>query len=81
MVTEEERKEAVKKAFLEYATDHELSAFDTPGFFARQILPKESFFFEANVITDLIEAGTLNGITLKFFKVATLFPSSYLEIQ
>jgi hypothetical protein len=31
MATEEERKEAVKKAFLEYAKDHELFEVETPG--------------------------------------------------
>jgi hypothetical protein len=43
MATEEERKEKIKKAFMEYSEQNELSAFDIPGYFARQILPKESF--------------------------------------
>ena len=57
MATEEERKEKIKKAFFEYAAHNTLSAFDTPGYFARQILPEESFFLKANVISDLIESG------------------------
>jgi len=57
MATEEERKEEIKKAFFEYAAQNTLSAFDTPGYFARQILPDESFFLKANVIQDLIVSG------------------------
>lgn len=59
MATEEERKESVKKAFFEYAEYNTLSAFDTPGFFARQFLLEESFFLKANVISDLIESGVM----------------------
>lgn len=59
MAAEEERKETVKNAFLEYAKDNELSAFDTPGYFARQILPQERIFFKANVIQNLIDSGEL----------------------
>jgi hypothetical protein len=59
MVTEEERKEEVKKAFFEYAAHNMLSVFDTPGYFARQILPQESFFMKANVIQDLIDSGVM----------------------
>ena len=59
MASQEERKEEVKKAFFEYAAHNQLSAFDTPGYFARQILPEESFFFKADVIQDLIESGVM----------------------
>jgi len=59
VVTEEERKEEIKKAFFEYAAQNTLSAFDTPGYFARQILPDESFLLKANVITDLIESKVM----------------------
>ena len=59
MVTEEERKEEIKKAFFEYAAHNTLLACDTPGYFARQILPEESFFFKANVIADLIESKVM----------------------
>ena len=59
MATEEERKEEIKKAFFEYTTHNTLSAFDTPGYFARQILPNESFFMKADVIQDLIDSGIM----------------------
>jgi len=59
MATEEKRKEEIKKAFFEYAKHDELSAVDTPGYFARRILPDESFFLKANVITDLMESGVM----------------------
>jgi hypothetical protein len=59
MATEEERKQAVKKAFLEYAKDHELFAVETPGYYARLILPDEHFFFKANVIANMIESGEM----------------------
>jgi hypothetical protein len=56
---EEEKVQEIKKAFFEYAAHKTLSACDTPGYFARQILPEESFFLKANVIIDLIEAGIM----------------------
>jgi hypothetical protein len=59
MATEEERKEEIKKAFFEYATHNTFSAFDTLGYFARQILPDESFFLKVNVINDLIESDIM----------------------
>jgi len=43
MLTEEERKENIKKAFLEYAQEHELPDINTMSFYARQFLPDESF--------------------------------------
>jgi hypothetical protein len=36
MKTEEERKEEIKKAFFEYAAYNTLSAFNTPGYYARE---------------------------------------------
>ena len=59
MAIDEERKQEIKKAFLEYAAHNTLSAFDTPGYFARQILPEESFFLKANWINDFIESGIM----------------------
>ena len=59
MKTEEERKEEINKAFFEYAAHNELSAFDTAGYFARQILPDETFFLKANVIQGLIDSGVM----------------------
>jgi hypothetical protein len=55
MISEEE----IRKAFFEYAAHNELSAYDTPGYFARQILPDASFYAKANVIQDLIESGVM----------------------
>jgi len=55
MVTEEE----IRKAFFEYAEHNELSAYDTPGYYARQILPEAPFFAKAKVIADLIESGVM----------------------
>ena len=59
MTTEKERKEEIKQAFFEYSNHDTLSAFDTPGYFARQFLSKESFFLKANVISELIESGVM----------------------
>jgi hypothetical protein len=59
MSTEEERKDEIKKAFLEYAAHKKLSAFDTESYFARQILPDESFFLKAKVIEDLMESKVM----------------------
>jgi len=54
MITEEEKVEKIKQSFFEYAKEHELSAFDTSNYFARQIIPDESFFLKRTVIDDLI---------------------------
>lgn len=59
MATEEEKKEEIKKAFFEYAAHNTLSAFATPSYCAKQILPDESFFLKAKVIDDLIESGIM----------------------
>jgi hypothetical protein len=55
MTTEDE----IKKAFFEYAAHNELLAIDTPGYFAKQILPDASFYKKANVIQDLIDNGIM----------------------
>jgi hypothetical protein len=55
MVTEDE----IRKAFFEYAAHNELSSYDTPGYYARQILPDAPFFAKANVIQDLIDTGIM----------------------
>jgi hypothetical protein len=54
-MTEEE----IKRAFLEYAKKNELSAFNTPYYFAKQILPDESLFLKQCVIEELKEAGIM----------------------
>ena len=59
MATEEERIEEIKKAFFEYAKENELSAFDTSGYFARRILPNESFYLKVKVIEGLMESGVM----------------------
>lgn len=51
------KKRGNQKAFFEYAAHNMLSAFDGPGYFARQILPEESFFLKANTIQELIDSG------------------------
>jgi hypothetical protein len=47
------------KAFFEYAAHNSLSAFDTPGYYTRRILPGEFFFLKANIIQDLIDSGVM----------------------
>jgi hypothetical protein len=59
MATKEEKVQEIKKAFFEYAEHNELSACDTPGYYASQILPDAPFFAKANVIADLIESGVM----------------------
>jgi len=59
MRTEEEKVEKIKQAFFEYAKENELSAFDTSNYFARQILPEESFYLRRSVIENLIESGDM----------------------
>lgn len=44
----------IRQAFFEYAKDKVFSAFVTPNFFAKQILPDESFLLKKKVINDLI---------------------------
>ncbi len=59
MTTGTEKVERIKQAFFEYAKENELSAFDTSSYFARQILPDESFILRRKVIEDLIESGNM----------------------
>lgn len=59
MDPEEQRKEEIKRAFLEYAKNNELSAFNTISYYARQFLPEESFFLKRQVINELIDSGVL----------------------
>ena len=56
MLAAECRIQGIKYAFLEYAKENELSAFDTSHYFAKQILPNESFHLKIKVIADLIES-------------------------
>ncbi len=57
MTTEEEKVREIRRAFFEYAKENELSAFDTSGYFARQISPGKSVFLKVKVIDNLIESG------------------------
>jgi hypothetical protein len=87
MTPEEEKVQVIKKAFFEYTAHNILSACDTPGYFARQILTKESFFLKANVIADLIESKVMvidNGkwiIKNEVTKTATTVPFLFLALQ
>ena len=63
-MTEEE----IKQAFLEYAKENELSAFDTSYYFAKQILPNESLFLKQCITQDLIEAGIMRMVNQKWVK-------------
>jgi hypothetical protein len=51
---EEEKIHEIKEAFFEYAKENDLSAFDTPHYFAKQILPDVSFPLKIKVTGDLI---------------------------
>jgi transcriptional regulator of met regulon len=62
MATEEE----IKQTFLEYAKQNELSAYDTPHYFAGQFLPNESFFMKQKVIEDLIKAEIMRMTGVKW---------------
>ena len=59
MPTEEERKQIIKLAFLEYAQEHELPDVNTMSFYSRQFLPDESFFLKREVFNELIESGVM----------------------
>jgi hypothetical protein len=62
MATEKEKVEKIKQVFFEYARENELSAFDTSSYFARQILPDESFVLRRKVIENPIELGALLAV-------------------
>ncbi|WP_410510117.1 hypothetical protein RSJ42_08365 [Methanosarcina hadiensis] len=51
--------ERIVKAFLDYASKNDLSAFDTAHFFARQIQSEESYFLKKRVICLIINFGVL----------------------
>jgi hypothetical protein len=65
MTMEEERIQEIKHAFFEYAKENELSAFDTPQYFAKQILPNVSFPLKIKVIGDLIESEMIVEVNQK----------------
>ena len=51
----EEREQKIRMAFFGYARDNELPVFNTSYYFAKQILPDESFFLKMKVMEDLKE--------------------------
>ena len=59
METEEERAQEIRKTFLEYARQNELSAFNTVYYFAKQIIPEEDLFLKMGVIENPKEAGIM----------------------
>ena len=59
MPTEEERKENIRKAFFQYAHEHELPDVNTMSYYSRQFLPDESFFLKREVLNELIESGIM----------------------
>jgi hypothetical protein len=59
LLSEEERAQEIRKVFLEYARQNELSAFNTAYYFAKQILPEEDLFLKMRVIENLKEAGIM----------------------
>lgn len=59
MVAEEEIKEKIRKAFLEYAQSHEMPDVNTPSYYSRQFLPEESFFLKIEVLNELKESGIM----------------------
>lgn len=66
MPTEEERKEKIKQAFLQYAHSHEMPDINTMSFYARQFLPDESFFLKRGVLNELIGSGVMISINGKW---------------
>ena len=59
MKTEDERKLEIVQALREYAKSNALSAFCTPHWLARQIMPDESYFLKCKVISGLIESEVM----------------------
>jgi hypothetical protein len=66
MTTEEEKSQEIRKAFLQYAKENELTAFATPYYLAKQFLPDESLFLKMQIIRDLIDTGILKMIKEKW---------------
>lgn len=51
--------ESIIKAFSDYASKNELSAFGTAHFFARQIQSEEPYFLKKRVICSMVTSGVL----------------------
>jgi hypothetical protein len=54
-----ESAESIVKAFLDYASKNDLSAFDTAHFFATHIQSEESYSLKKRVICLMINSGVL----------------------
>lgn len=59
MPIEVERKEDIRKAFLEYAQKHDMPDINTMSYYSRQFLPEESFLLKREVLDELIESGIM----------------------
>jgi len=59
MDPEDQQKQKIKLAFLEYAHEHELPNVNTMSYYSRQFLPEESFFLKRDVLNELIESGVM----------------------
>jgi hypothetical protein len=66
METEDTRAQEIRKAFLQYAKENELSAFNTPYYLAKQFFPDDSLFLKMQIIQDLIDSGILKMIKEKW---------------
>ena len=59
MDPEEQRKQEIRKVFLEYAQKNEMPDINTMSYYSRQFLPEESFFLKREVINELRESGVM----------------------
>jgi PKD repeat protein len=53
----EAREQKILQAFFEYARDNHLSAFNTPYFFSKQILPDEPIVLKYCIMMCFVESG------------------------
>ena len=58
-IMDDKKVQEIKQAFFEYVEDKIFAVFVTPSFFAKQILPNESFLLKKKIINDLIVSGIL----------------------
>jgi hypothetical protein len=75
MAAEDPKILKIKIAFLQYAKKNELSAFSTPYYLAKQILPEESLFLKMEIIQNLIDAGIIKIIKDKWIITNTGYQS------
>ncbi|MGB9928815.1 MAG: hypothetical protein ACPK85_10460 [Methanosarcina sp.] len=65
MSPEDERFIKIKNLVCDYIKKNEISAYCTPAFFARGILPTESFFLKQQIIYKLMESGLIVEVDKK----------------